>query len=250
MEELKPCQCGAIPKRHTKVIMMGNYRDSRYKVMQGRYICPVCKDASDWGEESYDNNIDWSKNAEIWNRRQALLSLREYYSGREAERDAIVDHLNKQPPIDATPVVHGQWIKRDGYTECSRCEYWYDSAENEDAGDRPNYCPNCGSKMDGGEGMRLIDADALDFGRCMFGVVKGVMFTSLSDITYEIESAPAIDPIRAAGGCRCGECKHYNEFRTKRKKQIMRLCCRMGKYDMEYPVKPDDFCSYGEPKEI
>jgi hypothetical protein len=29
----------------------------------------------------------------------------------------------------------------------------------------------------------------------------------------------------------------------------MRLCYRMGKHDMEYPVKPDDFCSYGQRKE-
>lgn len=45
---------------------------------------------------------------------------------------------------------------------------------------------------------------------------------------------------------RCKDCKHYREFRTKRYKQPMRMCYRMGKYDMEYRVKPDDFCSYGE----
>lgn len=45
---------------------------------------------------------------------------------------------------------------------------------------------------------------------------------------------------------RCMECKHYKEFRTRKNKQIMRLCYRMGKHDMEYPVRPDDFCSYGE----
>ena len=49
---------------------------------------------------------------------------------------------------------------------------------------------------------------------------------------------------------RCKDCKHYKEFRTKRNKQIMRLCCRMGKNDMEYSVKPDDFCSYGERKDV
>lgn len=45
---------------------------------------------------------------------------------------------------------------------------------------------------------------------------------------------------------RCKDCKSYREFRTKRYKQVIRLCCRMGKHDMEYHVKPDDFCSYGE----
>lgn len=50
--------------------------------------------------------------------------------------------------VEYAPVVHGRWIKHDGYTECSECDYWYDSPENEDAGDRSNYCPNCGARMD------------------------------------------------------------------------------------------------------
>lgn len=37
-----------------------------------------------------------------------------------------------------------KWIKYDGYTECSSCEYWYDSPEYEDDGDRPAFCPSCG----------------------------------------------------------------------------------------------------------
>ena len=48
---------------------------------------------------------------------------------------------------------------------------------------------------------------------------------------------------------RCRECKFYREFRTKRYKQLMRMCYRMGKHDIEYPIKPDDFCSYGQRKE-
>ena len=47
---------------------------------------------------------------------------------------------------------------------------------------------------------------------------------------------------------RCRDCKHYKEFRTKKHRQIMRLCYRMGKHDMEYPVKPDDYCSYSQRK--
>ncbi|MGO5113605.1 hypothetical protein ACTQ33_01005 [Candidatus Avoscillospira sp. LCP25S3_F1] len=37
-----------------------------------------------------------------------------------------------------------EWVKHDGYTECSKCEHWYDSPENEDEGDRPVFCPSCG----------------------------------------------------------------------------------------------------------
>ena len=60
------------------------------------------------------------------------------------------------------------------------------------------------------------------------------------------DSLPTIDAVPVV---RCRECKFYREFRTKRHNQLMRLCYRMGKHDMEYPVKPDDFCSYGQRKE-
>lgn len=60
------------------------------------------------------------------------------------------------------------------------------------------------------------------------------------------DSLPTIDAVPVV---RCRECKFYRELRTKRHNQLMRLCYRMGKHDMEYPVKPDDFCSYGQRKE-
>lgn len=40
-----------------------------------------------------------------------------------------------------------EWVKHDGYTECSKCEHWYDSTENEDEGDQPAFCPSCGRAM-------------------------------------------------------------------------------------------------------
>lgn len=45
---------------------------------------------------------------------------------------------------------------------------------------------------------------------------------------------------------RCRECKHYREHRTKTYGNLICRCTRMGRYDMDYPVRPDDFCSYGE----
>ena len=51
--------------------------------------------------------------------------------------------------IDTEPVKHGHWINHlceDGATDgifCSQCDYEIDRDS------RPNYCPNCGSKMDG-----------------------------------------------------------------------------------------------------
>ena len=47
------------------------------------------------------------------------------------------------PAADVAPVVHGEWIDRDGKTWCSRCD-----ASNKQY--KPPYCPHCGAKMDGG----------------------------------------------------------------------------------------------------
>lgn len=95
--------------------------------------------------------------------------------------------------------------------------------------------------------MRLIDADILaDEIESMKISVSGRPATfdeAKSDVMQVIDEQKTVDAIEVV---RCKDCKHYKEFRTKRNKQIMRLCCRMGKNDMEYSVKPDDFCSFGE----
>lgn len=51
--------------------------------------------------------------------------------------------------ISLVEVVHGRWIKaecseKDGNSSCSECGHW-------DWNDC-NYCPNCGAKMNGGNG--------------------------------------------------------------------------------------------------
>ena len=51
------------------------------------------------------------------------------------------------PTREMVERMRGEWIKKDGYTECSKCEHWYDSPENEDDGDRPSFCPSCGAPM-------------------------------------------------------------------------------------------------------
>lgn len=44
-------------------------------------------------------------------------------------------------------VWRGEWIKHNGYTECSKCEYWYPSTEDEEEDDRNPFCPACGAAM-------------------------------------------------------------------------------------------------------
>lgn len=62
----------------------------------------------------------------------------------------IIDHA---PTIDAVPVVHGRWIDsmcRDW--RCSECSEKINKVRNVDGycyDDKPNYCPNCGARMDG-----------------------------------------------------------------------------------------------------
>ena len=62
----------------------------------------------------------------------------------------IIDRINEQPTVDAVEVVHGRWIpvpSSDMMTgkayKCSECgKMRYGSYF-------PNFCQNCGAKMDG-----------------------------------------------------------------------------------------------------
>ena len=56
--------------------------------------------------------------------------------------------IDNMPTIDAEPVRHGRWIKKEweGYEPfylCSECN----KLHNQDY----HYCNNCGAKMDGGQ---------------------------------------------------------------------------------------------------
>ena len=70
------------------------------------------------------------------------------------EKDAQITRLEYKlidsvifefPTIDAVPVRHGKWIRKnvgdEQYDYCSECRYIEWNATN-------NYCPNCGAKMD------------------------------------------------------------------------------------------------------
>lgn len=67
-------------------------------------------------------------------------------------REGILQVVKEQPTVDAVEVVHGRWIfKHNPITDpkgyfirivCSEC--------NLHTGQKSNYCPQCGAKMDGG----------------------------------------------------------------------------------------------------
>lgn len=64
--------------------------------------------------------------------------------------------IEKQPTIEAVPVVHGEWNigkfnagSETVFMECSECAAVFD-VPTFVFGLNYNYCPNCGVKMDGG----------------------------------------------------------------------------------------------------
>lgn len=80
------------------------------------------------------------------------------------DREALVERLKKEecdcewlwtildiPAADVEPVKHGHWVKEKPdvliHWHCSVCKNCYYLEEP-----NANYCPNCGAKMDGGEG--------------------------------------------------------------------------------------------------
>lgn len=84
---------------------------------------------------------------------EELRGLNEKLEHLRAARAAVGEHWQRvhdergwMPRIDLDKWT-AEWVKHDGYTECSKCEHWYDSPESEDDGDRPRFCPECGRAM-------------------------------------------------------------------------------------------------------
>lgn len=81
--------------------------------------------------------------------REAAKAKKVYCEERH-EYVVPVAELDWLPTIDAAPVVHGRWEQGDMYDcgdVCSECDYdtCYTPCDM-------RYCPNCGARMDGGEG--------------------------------------------------------------------------------------------------
>lgn len=82
------------------------------------------------------------------------------YIERKAIRDALYDAdaitmsgvkiLNQFPVADVAPVRHGRWIDGDPYCPICRKDKFRGLDADVWADWQPDYCPNCGAKMDGG----------------------------------------------------------------------------------------------------
>ena len=65
--------------------------------------------------------------------------------------EAVVRGIDFSKTVDAVEVVHGRWLEhRPNVYECTACHTWYG---NYGGCEEWAYCPNCGAKMDGGNGQ-------------------------------------------------------------------------------------------------
>ena len=78
--------------------------------------------------------------------------MTEYFAGghlRFANGEWRDDNGNA---IEISRVRHGRWVDTDyEFAQCSLCKYPVYAAWN-----TTNYCPNCGAKMDGGDGNSVM----------------------------------------------------------------------------------------------
>lgn len=67
--------------------------------------------------------------------------------------ESVLEYVENLPTADVAPVVHGRW---DG-NDCTVCKLPWNYNMVQDADDwgyfdpMPDYCPNCGAKMDADE---------------------------------------------------------------------------------------------------
>ena len=86
-------------------------------------------------------------------RENAIAWLMPYaHVGESIGADVVISDIKGMKAADVAPVSHGRWIEQEKYTfgvmyDCSIC-----GNRILDNGHSWNYCPNCGAKMDGGDG--------------------------------------------------------------------------------------------------
>lgn len=90
--------------------------------------------------------------------------------------------------------------------------------------------------------MRLIDADELVAG-LQDGFKHGGFYSNNGIITA-VNASPTIDPIHAAGGCYCKDCRysHYDADYNKR-------WCDRDLGSREVKADGSGFCDRGKPRE-
>ena len=99
--------------------------------------------------------------------------------------------------------------------------------------------------------MRLIDVNDLGVGRCSKDVLPAAYCAGWNGLLGLIEKAPTVDAVIVT---RCKDCKHFKNYGKTSllidgKNIKAGWCHRRARYDEEYRMPPDGFCSYGERKD-
>ena len=99
--------------------------------------------------------------------------------------------------------------------------------------------------------MRLIDVDKLGVGRCSKDVLPAAYCAGWNGLLGLIEKAPTVDAVIVT---QCKDCKHFKNYGKTSllmdgKNIKAGWCHRRARYDEEYRMPPDGFCSYGEKKD-
>lgn len=91
-------------------------------------------------------------------KREQVLKLLESAQAWGWSMNTLYDEIQALPAADVAPVVHGRWTTPRAIIECSKCgfgmfpdEYFFEFGECVHANEsqyRPNFCPNCGVKLD------------------------------------------------------------------------------------------------------
>nr|DAG19000.1 MAG TPA: hypothetical protein [Caudoviricetes sp.] len=93
--------------------------------------------------------------------------------------------------------------------------------------------------------MRLTDVDELGVGWCSKDVLPAAYCAGWNGLLGLIEKAPTVDAVVVT---RCKDCKHFNHKRMECENEAISTDHEGGaQYSLNFG--PDDFCSYGEPKE-
>ena len=98
--------------------------------------------------------------------------------------------------------------------------------------------------------MRLIDADSAKLSVSDYKIFR-CQLGGLMDVAEFIGDQPTINAVPVV---RCWECKHFRHYGKtslfiKGKNIKAGWCQRRIRYDEEYRMTADDFCSYGKRKE-
>lgn len=64
--------------------------------------------------------------------------------------ETVLEYAENLPAADVAPVRHGRWIDGDPYCPICRKDKFRGLDADIWADWKPDYCPNCGAKMDGG----------------------------------------------------------------------------------------------------